>query len=172
MPRKYTDEQFVEAISTSCSIRQVLKKLGLKEAGGNYSCCKNKISKMELDTSHFGNLKERQGWSKGKKFPGRNETPLEDLLVLNSNYQSFKLKNRLIKAGAFELVCSKCRLTEWLGEPIPLELDHMNGNNRDNRKENLRLLCPNCHATTPNYRGKNKNMAQYANGKAAKLKPL
>lgn len=51
--------------------------------------------------------------------------------------------------------CSECGLTEWRGQPIPLELDHISGNRRDLRVENLRLLCPNCHALTPTYRGKN-----------------
>lgn len=53
--------------------------------------------------------------------------------------------------------CESCGLSEWLGEPIPLELEHCNGDNKDNCKENLLLLCPNCHAKTEYYRGKNKN---------------
>lgn len=51
--------------------------------------------------------------------------------------------------------CESCNLEEWLGNKIPLELDHINGVNNDNRIENLRILCPNCHALTPTYRGKN-----------------
>lgn len=150
--RKYTDEQFVEAVKDSQSIRNLLGKLGLKEAGGNYAICKKRIADMGLDTSHFGSVKERMGWARGKKFEGRNRTPIEEILVENSSYQSFKLKKRLVKNGTFQLICSRCNLKEWLGEPIPLELDHINGVNTDNRIENLRLLCPNCHAKTPTYR--------------------
>lgn len=53
--------------------------------------------------------------------------------------------------------CESCGLREWLDKPIPLELEHIDGNNRNNIKDNLKLLCPNCHAQTPTYRGRNKN---------------
>lgn len=111
---------------------------------------------MSVYRSHFGTIKERQGWARGKKIQGRYVYSLEELLVEGSSFQSFKLKNRLLAAGLFEPVCSICKLKKWLEKPIPLELDHMNGNNTDNRIENLRLLCPNCHSTTSTYRGKNK----------------
>lgn len=62
---------------------------------------------------------------------------------------------RLIEAGLMTRTCSCCRLSKWLGEQIPLELDHINGVHDDNRLGNLRLLCPNCHSLTPTYRGRN-----------------
>lgn len=86
---------------------------------------------------------------------GKIATPLEYLLTPNSNYQSNKLRKRLINEGWLEAQCSECALTEWRGYPIPLELDHVDGNNTNNVLSNLRLLCPNCHAQTENYRGKN-----------------
>ena len=52
--------------------------------------------------------------------------------------------------------CSICKLTEWIGNPIPLELDHIDGNHTNNKRSNVRLICPNCHAQTDNYKGKNK----------------
>lgn len=155
-PRKYTNEQFIEAVKDSKSIRQVLFKLKLKEAGGNYSICKKRILDLKIDDSHFGTIKERQGWSKGKKFKSTRKIPIDDILKENSHYQSFKLKKRLLLNKMMEPICSNCNLREWLNEPIPLELDHINGINTDNRFINLRLLCPNCHAKTSNYRGKNK----------------
>lgn len=52
--------------------------------------------------------------------------------------------------------CENCKITEWCGKPAPIQLDHVNGDSDDNRKENLRLLCPNCHAQTDTYCGKNQ----------------
>jgi 5-methylcytosine-specific restriction endonuclease McrA len=80
---------------------------------------------------------------------------LEDILTVNSPYKSSKLKDRLIAAGYKDARCEACGLAEWKGKPIPLELHHLNGDSTDNRIENIRILCPNCHAQTPTYRGKN-----------------
>lgn len=81
--------------------------------------------------------------------------PLEQILVKGSKFQTNKLRIRLIREGYKDHVCEVCNLTEWMGYPIPLELDHINGINDDHRIENLRLVCPNCHAQTDTYRGKN-----------------
>jgi ribosomal protein L44E len=83
--------------------------------------------------------------------------PLQEILEgLHPQYQTYKLKNRLISEGIFSAICSSCNFTEWLNDPIPLELDHIDGNPFNHRLINLRLLCPNCHAKTPTYRAKNK----------------
>ncbi|MBV9285111.1 MAG: HNH endonuclease [Acidimicrobiia bacterium] len=93
-------------------------------------------------------------------------TPLERILVENSPYTgSSKLKARLLREGLLEPRCDECGLTEWNGRPAPLELDHRNGDRRDNRLTNLRLLCPNCHAQTPTYRGKNIGRGRSPTGK-------
>ena len=73
-----------------------------------------------------------------------------------TNSAANSLKKRLIKNGIKEHKCESCGLFEWNEKPIPIELNHINGINNDNRIENIQLLCPNCHAQTPNYRGKNK----------------
>jgi Zn finger protein HypA/HybF involved in hydrogenase expression len=67
-----------------------------------------------------------------------------------------RLKKRILKAGLIEYKCSCCGITEWNGKPIVLQLHHINGDNRDNRKENLTFLCPNCHSQTDSFCGKNK----------------
>ena len=155
MNRKYTKE-FLEPIVRECgSVRQVLQKLGLKEAGGNYENIKTRIKMFDIDTSHF----HGKSWSKGKTWS--KQIDLSDKLVEHSTYSSglprssFKLKNQLLKLGYKEHICEKCLGTEWFGEKIPLELHHINGNRFDNRIENIQFLCPNCHALTDNYRAKN-----------------
>lgn len=145
-----TDLQLIEAVQSSTSIRQVLEKLGLAEAGGNYSIVKRRIQGLGLSTAHF----KGQGWKKGNASPLVPAKPISEILRKGTNVQSYKLKKRLFAEGLKEKMCESCLLTEWLGRSIPLELDHINGDGTDNRIENLRILCPNCHALTETYRGK------------------
>lgn len=152
MSQKRTKEEFEEAAKQSHSIAEMCRKLDLKPCGGNYRLMHNAIEKFVLDTSHFTG----QGWNTGLKFKPFEEKPMSEILVKDSTYQSFKLKRRLLKEGLKQHICECCRLSEWQDSPIPLELHHLNGDNRDNRLENLQLLCPNCHALTESYRGRNK----------------
>jgi hypothetical protein len=150
-PRTYTDTQFIDAVETSTSIRQVLAKLGLKEAGGNYKVAQQRIEKLGISLADGPN---GQSWSKGKTLGPKR--PIEYYLTENSYHQSHKLKLRLIQEGIKTHQCEECGITHWNGKTTPIELDHINGNRYDNRLENLRILCPNCHAQTETYRGKNK----------------
>ena len=151
---KITDDQFIQIVKESYSITEVIRKSGLKVAGGNYETTKNRIKRLNLDISHFtGKL-----WSKGKKLKSnyfKNLKPLSEILIKNSTYQSYKLIKRLFSENLKEHKCECCGLTNWQGSRIPLELHHINGDHTDNRLENLQVLCPNCHASTDNYRGRN-----------------
>lgn len=155
MNKKYTKEQLEPIVKECGSFRQVLQKLGLKEAGGNYENIKTKINLFEIDTTHFHGMI----WNKGKTWSKSKD--ISHKLIENSTYSSglpistYKLKKQLLKLGYKEHICEKCNNIEWLGNPISLELHHINGNRFDNRIENLQLLCPNCHSFTENYRGKN-----------------
>jgi 5-methylcytosine-specific restriction endonuclease McrA len=82
-------------------------------------------------------------------------TPLEDLLVAGRRRNRGHLKARLLQAGLKENRCEVCGLEEWLGRPLSMALHHVNGDGLDNRLENLQILCPNCHAQTDTYGGRN-----------------
>lgn len=151
--RRWTLNQLKTAVKNSNSTRQVLKKIGLIEAGGNYSQVKKYIKENNLDTQHFKGI----AWNKGLKGIGKLKITLEKILVSESDFQSFKLKCRLFKANLKKQECEECGWAKMSKDGrIPLELDHINGNNRDNRLENLRVLCPNCHSLKPTHRGKNR----------------
>ena len=84
-----------------------------------------------------------------------NGMTLIDYLNKSVDIQSNKVRKKLLQEGYKEHRCEKCGLTEWLGNPIPLELHHIDGDKNNNTLENFQLLCPNCHAFTDSYRGKN-----------------
>ena len=153
---KHTKEEYEVAVSNSSSIASVCRRLGVKPTGGNYRIIHKAIEEYNLDTSHFTG----QGWNVGLKFKPKRATEIKDILKKGSYYQSYKLKRRLLKENLKEKRCECCGLSQWQGKEIPLELHHVNGDNRDNRIENLQLLCPNCHALTDNYRGLNKSAHQ------------
>jgi hypothetical protein len=97
-----------------------------------------------------------QGWARGRTQPRRNGRPLEDILVLGPPaLNTHDLKLRLVRAGLLTWRCATCGLTSWRGAPLSLHLDHVNGDRCDNRLENLRLLCPNCHSQTDTFAGRN-----------------
>lgn len=85
---------------------------------------------------------------------------MSEILIEHSTYTStFHLKERLLKENVKDHKCECCGNTEWMGKPIALELHHVNGIKDDLRIENLKMFCPNCHAFTDNYRGKNIGMS-------------
>lgn len=149
--RSWTASDLKNAVANSTSRRQVIIKLGLRPAGGNYAQVKKYLEELRIDIRHF----KGQAWNKGMRGIGKPLIPLEQILVKNSSYQSFKLKRRLFQAGLKKECCEECGWAKMAeGGYLPLELDHINGNRYDNRLENLRVLCPNCHSLKPTHRGR------------------
>lgn len=148
---KFTKEDYENAAKASFSYAGMCRYLGISPRGGNYATLKNKIKKFDIDVSHFTG----KGWNIGLKFKPYKKYKLDEILKENFPYNTTTLKNRLIDEGLKEWKCEECKRTEWNGKPIALELHHINGDRNDNRIENIQLLCPNCHAQTDAYRGKN-----------------
>ena len=150
MTKNYTIPYLKVIVKKSKSIREVLSNLNMATAGGNYQTIKKKIVEHNIDTSHFTG----QAWNKGKKLGPKRS--VDEYLSNQKPIQSWKLKRRLLNEGLFESKCYNCSKDTWMNKPIPLELHHIDGDNTNNTLSNLTILCPNCHALTDNYRGKNK----------------
>lgn len=151
----YTKDSLETIIRESWSKAEVLRRLGIRPIGSNYRTLNSKILEFNIDISHFTG----QSYRKGLHTPVFPQKSLVKCLAKNSKNNSHRLKLRLIQEGIKKHQCEICMNIDWQGVPIPIELDHINGINSDNRLENLRIICPNCHALTPNYRGKNKKSA-------------
>lgn len=154
MPKPtWTDEQFVAAVRDSASIAEVLRRLKLSPFGDNYKTIHRHARRLGLSTAHFTGM----GHLKGKTHNWAPKLPLDVVLVERSPYACrSSLKRRLIKEGVLEYKCSECGIWTWQGKPLSLQLEHRNGVNDDNRRENLCLLCPNCHSQTDTFAGRNK----------------
>lgn len=151
---KLSDEQFVELLKKSSTISEVLFKLGYTVKGNSwgYSQVKRRMDDLNLDYSIF------KGKSAVIKTNKLNNVKKEDILKENCNHQRTVLRRYIIKNNLIPYKCAICGCTEWQGKTLSLELDHINGVNNDNRLENLRFLCPNCHSQTSTYGSRNQQL--------------
>lgn len=151
--RTWTDDELIEAVKTSKMKSEVLRKLNLK-FGGSYKTLDRHIKRLGLDLSHFLTGAQRTAHARNHiKTLG-----MDDLAKHKQFMEGKHIKRKILREGLLEYKCSRCGVFEWLGERLSLHLDHINGDNKDNRIENLRFLCPNCHSLTPTYCGKNIKM--------------
>ena len=150
---KLSDEQFVELLKKSSTISEVLFKLGYTTKGNSwgYSQIKRRMTDLNLDYSIF----------KGKSYLANKKPDKiseQDILRENCKHQRTILRRYVIKNNLIPYKCAICGCTEWQGKTLSLELDHINGINNDNRLENLRFLCPNCHSQTSTYGSRNQQL--------------
>ena len=150
--RTWSDADLAWAVATNFSMAAVIRALGLHVGGSVYPMLRGRIAELGLDTSHWTG----QAWNRGRRVTTKKPLTLRDILVADSPFtRTHELKLRLFKEGLKDRMCEGCGLTSWRGREIPLQLDHVNGLRKDNRLENLRILCPNCHAQTETWCGRN-----------------
>jgi 5-methylcytosine-specific restriction endonuclease McrA len=142
LKKKYTKELLDPICQTSYSVLEVMKKLGIQtQSGAVHRWIKKTIYDYDIDITHF----KGKAANKGKKLPRRISE--ENIFSANKRLPTYILR-RTLEDYKFEYKCSICGINEWNNVKISLQIDHINGNCRDNRLENLRYLCPNCHSQT------------------------
>ncbi len=145
----YTIDQLREAIKPALCYSDVLRAIGLSTHGSNTETIKKLIDKYQIDTSHFDRI---QAYQRNKRV-----WSFEQIFCENSKVPRPSLRRMALKFDILKYKCEECPVINvYNNKPISLTLDHKNGITNDNRVENLRWLCPNCHSQTDNYCGKNK----------------
>ncbi|WP_406831545.1 HNH endonuclease [Pedococcus sp. KACC 23699] len=149
--RKYTPELLQEAVTAADSVMGVMRYLGIPQAGGTHAHISRKIKEFGIDTGHFVRYK-----GSGRHL---RRTPEDIMQVLPFGSPRAKpefLRRALVESGVSQS-CARCGNDgTWEGSPLTLHVDHINGDFHDNQRQNLRFLCPNCHAQTPNFAGRGK----------------
>jgi hypothetical protein len=164
----YSKELLEPLVKTSVSYRQILKKLGKKQAGGTQANIVRKIKQYKIDTSHMLGQASNRGNHHVGGFPKRSADNILILRTEGYRQRHIYLKRALLEIGR-KYKCYLCGLDQWYGKRITLEVEHKNGNPRDDRRENLEFICPNCHSQTDTYCRKKRQLSPTA--EAAGLEP-
>lgn len=147
--RKYTQEKLAAAVSISTSVQDVARIVVGRPVGGHqHQHIKKMIQKFEIDTSHF------LGRAHNRGMISNHRKSADQIFIVGQRQKTHLLRRALIESGQI-YKCVLCNIKNWKNQTLNLEIDHINGNNADNRTKNLRFLCPNCHSQTSTfgYRG-------------------
>lgn len=149
-------EEFQQLLNKSKNVCHLLEGLNLRPRSGNHRTVLNRLKLEKFNTDIFERNKRQDVLNRLKILRDSTKIPLEEILVENSTFtNNTDLKKKLFEARVLKNICYECgQLPEWNEKPLVLQLDHINGINNDNRKQNLQILCPNCHTQTVTYAGK------------------
>ena len=157
--QSYSKEWLMELCQESYSLSEVLRKAGRKPGGSNQEILRKKIEEYQIDISHFTG----QSWNKGKtmkddsRIVSTEKYELSEVFCKNSPVTQRVLRGYVERHNILDHCCQNCGCDgHWQNGIIALEIDHIDGDNTNNEVSNLRYLCPNCHALTETYRGRNK----------------
>lgn len=154
---KISDDQIRNAVPGSYSVSEVLRKVGLVEAGSAHPRMRDRILALQIDINHFGTRRNNVLGHGGRP------KPLEHFLRRDFRCCSSALRQRLISKGLLIEICSVCGLGPlWSDKRLVLQLDHIDGDNSNNLLNNLRILCPNCHTQTITFTSRNRNKLRVA----------
>ena len=167
-------EELQTILNESSTIKEVIHKIGMNmpvQQGMNYRRMKQRIKEDNLDLTRFNENYSKHRKKLSKLCGRKSKKPDENCFCENSSCERGSLKGRILENNLLPNKCSLCGISSiWNGKPLSLELDHINQINNDNRIENLRFLCPNCHSQITNEHRRKNRISKFNNCKCGKLK--